>query len=178
MLSRLTSIALLGILSTGCASITTGTSQSIKLETYTAQGTEIAGAVCNMHNDHGAFQVTTPGTVLVHKSGSDMSVSCAAPNQPIAKGVVTSRANAALAGNILFGGGIGAMIDHSTGSAYNYPSWVRLVTGKELAFDKGTELAVGPSPGVEILPGGVIVKPMTVATKDECSPMPQCLSYN
>ena len=39
-------------------------------------------------------------------------------------------------GNILIGGGIGAIIDHSNGSAYNYPEWMRIVLGDNLVFDR------------------------------------------
>jgi len=40
-------------------------------------------------------------------------------------------------GNIILGGGIGAIVDHSNGSAYNYPEWMRLVFGQNLTFDRG-----------------------------------------
>lgn len=32
-------------------------------------------------------------------------------------------------GNIIFGGGIGAVIDHNTGSAYEYPTLIQVVMG-------------------------------------------------
>ena len=45
--------------------------------------------------------------------------------------------------------GIGAVIDHNTGNAYTYPSWVRLVFGRTLTFDRRSEKdnePVAPSP--------------------------------
>lgn len=39
-------------------------------------------------------------------------------------------------GNILIGGGIGAIIDHSKGVAYNYPDWVQLIFGETQVFDR------------------------------------------
>lgn len=54
-----------------------------------------------------------------------------------------------LAGNIIFGGGIGAIIDHNKGTAYTYPSWIQLVFGKSLVFDRSTEKDGQPGPGME-----------------------------
>jgi hypothetical protein len=54
-----------------------------------------------------------------------------------------------LAGNIIFGGGIGAIIDHNKGTAYTYPSWIQLVFGKSLVFDRSTEKDGQPVPGME-----------------------------
>lgn len=50
-----------------------------------------------------------------------------------------SRANAGLAGNILVGGAIGAIVDHTSGSAYTYPGWVSLVFGEFHTFDRRDE---------------------------------------
>ena len=49
-------------------------------------------------------------------------------------------------GNILLGGGIGAIVDHSNGSAYNYPDWMKLVMGKSLSFDRKDTLPNSPTP--------------------------------
>ena len=42
-------------------------------------------------------------------------------------------------GNIILGGGIGAIIDHNKGTAYTYPTWVQLIFGKSLVFDRSAE---------------------------------------
>ena len=34
-------------------------------------------------------------------------------------------------GNIIFGGGIGAIIDHNNGSAYEYPPTVKIMMGNK-----------------------------------------------
>ena len=41
-------------------------------------------------------------------------------------------------GNILFGGGIGAIIDHNKGTAYSYPDWIRVIMGDDLVYDRKT----------------------------------------
>jgi hypothetical protein len=33
-------------------------------------------------------------------------------------------------GNIIFGGGIGALVDHNSGAAYEYPSLIQILMGK------------------------------------------------
>ncbi len=39
-------------------------------------------------------------------------------------------------GNILIGGGIGALIDHNKGVAYNYPDDLPVVMGKTITVDR------------------------------------------
>jgi hypothetical protein len=52
-------------------------------------------------------------------------------------------------GNIILGGGIGAIIDHSNYTGYTYPTWVQLVFGKSLIFDRADEKEGRPTPGTE-----------------------------
>lgn len=39
-------------------------------------------------------------------------------------------------GNIIFGGGVGALIDHNKGTAYNYPNNLPVVMGKPVIVDR------------------------------------------
>ena len=39
-------------------------------------------------------------------------------------------------GNIVFGGGIGAIIDHNKGNGYNYPDQLPVVMGKSVVVDR------------------------------------------
>jgi len=39
-------------------------------------------------------------------------------------------------GNIVFGGGVGALVDHSRGAGYNYPDILPVVMGKSVIIDK------------------------------------------
>ena len=64
-------------------------------------------------------------------------------------GRAISRANAGMAGNIIFGGGIGAIIDHNKGTAYTYPTWIQLIFGKTLVFDRSAEKDGQPVLGME-----------------------------
>lgn len=53
-------------------------------------------------------------------------------------------------GNIVFGGGIGAIIDHDTGTAYSYPQRIRLVVGRMLGYDRKDDKDAAPNLGTEI----------------------------
>ncbi|MNV07072.1 hypothetical protein D3C71_974830 [compost metagenome] len=44
-----------------------------------------------------------------------------------------------MAGNIVLGGVIGAVVDHNRGTAYTYPTWVELVFGESLVFDRSLQ---------------------------------------
>jgi hypothetical protein len=60
-----------------------------------------------------------------------------------------SRANSGMWGNVILGGGIGAIIDHNKGTAYTYPTWVQLIFGKTMVFDRSAEKEGMPTLGVE-----------------------------
>ncbi len=138
------SIALVSLTS-GCASITGDTAQSIRVETKTADGSEVKDADCELFNEYGSFRVRTPGNVMVRRSSSDLNVQCQKENLPTASAKAVSRANSGMWGNIIFGGGIGAVIDHSKGTAYTYPQWVQMTFGKILSFDRSDDRDGQPS---------------------------------
>jgi hypothetical protein len=50
-----------------------------------------------------------------------------------------SRAAGSMFGNIIFGGGIGALIDHSKGTGYDYPNRLPVVMGQSIMVDKKDE---------------------------------------
>lgn len=133
----------------GCASIVNDTTQPMKIETVTATGENVAGAECKISNDYGSITAKSGETAQVRRSSKDMDISCAHPQNPDAKARAISRANAGLAGNIIFGGGIGAIIDYNKGTAYTYPTWVRLVFGQTLVFDRTDEKDGRPVLGKE-----------------------------
>ena len=120
-------IATFSILSTGCSTITgSGTSQSVSVQTYVVDGKEIEGVKCEMTNDEGTWLVTTPGSTVVHRSNKDLRVTCKKPGVDPGVASVVSKKKANMFGNIIFGGGIGAVIDHNNGSAYEYPTLIKI----------------------------------------------------
>lgn len=133
-----------------CASITGDTAQSVRVETRMADGSEIRGADCELFNDYGTFRVKSPGSVMIHRSSTDLNITCKKEALPDAQGKAVSRANAGMFGNIIFGGGIGAIIDHNKGTAYTYPQWLQVVFGKMVSFDRSDDKDGQPSLAKEI----------------------------
>lgn len=129
---------------TGCASITGDRSQQVRIETYDQSGNQVPGASCKLANDYGQVSVTTPDYGNVHRSSVNLRIDCAKPGYADASAIATSRANMNMYGNIIIGGGIGALIDHSNGSAYTYPKWMNLVFGQSLSFDRRNEVEGQP----------------------------------
>jgi len=147
MFTKRIAIAAAALASVGCASIVNDTTHPMKVETLTEQGSAVAGADCTLTNDYGNTTIKSGTTTPVRRSSKDLDVVCKHPDNPEAKARVISRANAGLAGNIIFGGGIGAIIDHSKGTAYTYPTWIQLVFGKTMVFDRSADKDDGkPTP--------------------------------
>jgi hypothetical protein len=146
------------VLASGCASITNESSTPLRFETFTQAGEEVKDMDCKVENDYGAQTVKTPGSLLVHRSSKDLQITCTKPGQADAKGAAISRANAGLAGNLIFGGGIGAIIDHNKGTAYTYPQWMRLVVDKLLTFDRREDKDGAPNLGTNALTAATTVK--------------------
>ncbi|MDM0032613.1 hypothetical protein QTI33_10795 [Variovorax sp. J22P271] len=139
-----------GVLSilTGCASVTHGTTQSLKVETLTPDGKTVEGAECRLSNDKGDALTQSGQSVLVRRSGANLRVECTQAGLPPATGQAVSRVNAGMVGNIVVGGVIGAAIDVGSGAGYNYPSWMRLVFGEERSYDRSTQQGDQPVAGV------------------------------
>lgn len=137
-------IGLIGSLG-ACASVTQDKTQPVKVETLDQSGNKVVGAKCELQNDRGAYNVETPNTVFVRKSGGDLIITCNAEDQDQADAKLISRAGGAVFGNIILGGVIGAVVDTARGVAFNYPEWVQLVFGKTLIFDRHDFKAAQPS---------------------------------
>lgn len=123
------SVTALALMSVGCASITGSTDQTISVEARSTTG-QVAGAVCELDNDKGKWFVTSPGSTRISRSNEDLIVTCR--KDDLSPGIVTveSRTKGSMAGNILFGGIIGAVIDHNSGAAYQYPTLVQVLMGQ------------------------------------------------
>jgi hypothetical protein len=114
---------------TGCASITGTTNQNVSIQTLQSNGAEVSGANCELTNAKGKWFVTTPGSVGITRSNDDMQVMCKKEGHEPGRAVVVSATKGSMFGNIIFGGGIGAVIDHNTGAAYEYPGFFQVMMG-------------------------------------------------
>ncbi len=110
--------------------------QNVTVSTKTTSGADVKGAKCTLKNDKGNWAVTTPDVISVHKSSKDLVVECNKSGVDVGKVRAISRAGAGLYGNILFGGAIGAAIDHKSGNAYNYSDSLVVVMGKTTVLDR------------------------------------------
>lgn len=116
-------------LASGCATITGSENQVISVETLEAKGGAVAGADCRLSNDSGLWNLKSPGSVSVRRSADDLIVRCELEERPAGTTRAVSRVNAGMFGNVIFGGVVGAVIDHSRGTAYDYPSTLHVVFG-------------------------------------------------
>lgn len=107
----------------GCATITKDANQLVKIESYNKNDEKIDGAKCTLKNERGEWHGEAPGAILVHRSNENLEIKCDKDGEESAFATLVSRLNGNMFGNILFGGGIGAIVDHSNGKAYDYPGW-------------------------------------------------------
>jgi hypothetical protein len=122
----------------GCSTLTSdGTSQNISVFTYGTDNKQLSGAQCEMKNDYGTWTAITPASTMVHRSNKDLIVRCVKEGYADGLANVVSKTKANMWGNIIFGGGIGAVIDHNNGSAYDYPASVNVYMGQSKTIQQG-----------------------------------------
>lgn len=122
--------------SSGCATITQSEMQNLTVTTRQGKDQIVEKAKCSLKNDKGAWELESPGVVGVHKSAEDLMVEC--KKEGLATGYLraVSRAAGSMFGNIIFGGGIGAIIDHSKGTGYDYPNDLPVQMGGSVTVDQ------------------------------------------
>lgn len=120
----------------GCASITSSDMQPLSLTTHNEQGQPIEQVKCTARNDKGVFEANSPGFLQVRRSSEDLLLECKKEGQPDGFLKAVSRAAGGMFGNIIFGGGIGAIIDHTRGTGYNYPDKLPVKMGSSVIVDR------------------------------------------
>ncbi len=100
---------------TGCATVLSGTSQQIAIDTPGHDGAECVVA----SKDSGERSIVTPATIKVSRSKHDIQVTC---NKGCFTGaaLIASNLEGTAAGNLLVGGVIGAGVDSATGALNKY----------------------------------------------------------
>ncbi|WP_430220168.1 hypothetical protein [Paenalcaligenes sp. Me131] len=161
-MKRIISMLSVVALTSGCASITSESTQLVRVDALDESGQPVAEATCELINDKGTYNTEIGKHTMVNKSSNDLSITCSAPDrEDKATGTAISRAGAGMFGNILFGGGIGAIIDHNRGTAYNYPAWIQVVFGKVFVFDRTHHKDGVPLQGEEVLVAEKTEAPIT-----------------
>ncbi|MCX8098642.1 MAG: hypothetical protein N3F11_06525 [Casimicrobiaceae bacterium] len=115
----------------GCATVTTGTTQSVLVTTARDDGREVEGATCTIRNSKGAWSVVTPGSIHINKANADAHVECRKQGLPSGTAIVQSTTRAHTAGNIVLGGVIGLGVDAMSGAMWAYPDVWRIVLGRQ-----------------------------------------------
>jgi len=102
---------------TGCATLTTGTTQTVTVTT------DPPGATCHLHREGTLIAVVnpTPGSIVIGKSSRDLSVRCSREGHDDNTAIVRPEFQAATLGNIILGGVVGIVIDAASGAAGAYP---------------------------------------------------------
>jgi hypothetical protein len=153
------------MLVTGCATITGTETQSLSLQALDAKGEAVADTECKLTNDKGTWRAKPPTTTTVTRSAEDLLVQCDAEGEQTGTVRAVSRANSGLFGNIIFGGGVGAIIDHTKGTAYDYPSIIRVVFGMTKVVDKLEDPGTAPS-----MPSTPLTPPQASPSADTLRP--------
>ena len=136
-------------LACGCASITgDGSLQTVSVQTFSDPDTELEGAKCGISNDEGTWFITTPGTTAVHRSNKDLRVVCKKSESAPGTADVASKTKYQMWGNIIRGGGLGALVDHNNGTAYEYPTLIKIYMGRNNT--PAAEVNTDASPVVQI----------------------------
>ena len=104
----------------GCATVTTGSDQTITIDT------DPPGATCRMTREDEVIGVVnpTPGSVSVGKDKDEVEVSCELSGYMTTSHTFDSTFQGATLGNIILGGLIGIAIDAGSGAMHEYPASV------------------------------------------------------
>ena len=124
----LVSLVALGMIP-GCATLFGSLTQTVTIETR-EDGAVLLGSTCSLKNAKGSWVVTTPSTVVINRSFSDLDVLCTHDGHLPASLVVKSATGPLMLGNVLMIGGlIGAAIDVDSGAAFDYPLFITVDFG-------------------------------------------------
>ena len=123
----------------GCATITSNEMQTVTLNTLTSKGDRVDQTRCTLKNDKGSWTATSPGNVMVRRSAEDLNVECTKDGMSAGFLRAISRSAGSMWGNIILGGGIGAIIDHNKGTGYDYPNDLPVRMGESVTLDRRDE---------------------------------------
>lgn len=107
---------------TGCATITSGTTQSVNVVTEK----EVKDAKCELTDKKGGkwYVPSTPGSASVRKGDGPLSIICKKDGYKPANLMVDETLVPATFGNIILGGGVGILVDSMSGAAQQYPEQI------------------------------------------------------
>ncbi|MBB3260888.1 hypothetical protein F4827_005795 [Paraburkholderia bannensis] len=120
-------------LTTGCATVTGGTTQNVSVKTQ-KDSVDVTGADCVLANSEGTYKVVTPGKVKVHRGKDDLSVHCTkGGEEPALTSVQSSTRAGAVVGDVAWLGLLTPItlgIDRANGGLFAYPDDITVSFGK------------------------------------------------
>ena len=111
----------------GCATVMEGTDQSISINTSPG------GAACSLERKGVVLGsvAPTPGSMKVSKSKDDITVRCTKAGFEDIMSSITPKFGGTTFGNIIIGGGVGAIVDAASGANYEYPGNISLTLSEK-----------------------------------------------
>lgn len=170
-----TSLGVVAVLE-GCATLTGNENQPVSITAQTDVGQPVQGVRCSLRNDKGAWTTMAPSFVNVARSAEDLVIECRREGMPDGFARAISRAHGAMFGNIIFGGAIGAIIDHSKGTGYEYPNTIPVQMGRSIVVDRSNQHQVQEEPFLGIQqaraapPAPAPTQPATTPTTPPAAP--------
>ncbi len=103
----------------GCSTIVSSNNQTVTVKAM-HENREVEGSKCTLTNSKGQWTTVTPQSVNIRKSFGDLTLECR-KSQAFGSKMVKSSVEGSTFGNIIVGGGVGALVDAGTGNGYSYP---------------------------------------------------------
>lgn len=173
---RVLSCALALQLTAACASIISGTTQDVVVETAPRPGAE-----CTLANGHGTWTVAaTPGTTKVHRAYGDLLVNCTHREGDQAATTVPSTTGLPVFGNIILGGLIGITVDLVSGAAWDYPNVIKVdlnqSAGKFTPSAPTRPAPATPAAAVAFAPPPSPAQPTSIAPRATAATVPTSIA--
>ena len=108
---------IMAFVGTGCSTIVNESHLPINLSF-----SDNSAGKCDLRNKRESYKVQIPSSVLVRRSDDPLVYECETEDGREAYGSILSEIGQTMAGNIIFGGGIGAIIDANNDMHRHYPA--------------------------------------------------------
>ena len=117
LITRRAAAFLLGLLLLACSSIVNESHLPINLSF-----SDNSGGHCQLENKREKYKTDIPASILVRRSDDPLVYDCTTTDGRTAEGKINSKVGQTMAGNIIFGGGVGAIIDANNDMHREYPA--------------------------------------------------------
>ncbi len=134
----------------GCASAIDGSTQPITVATEPEPGAD-----CTVSNALGQWTLTSPGTVIVKKSASVLSIHCSKPGWKDGTAYASGKiSTASMVGMMLpYVGLLNAAVDGSTGAGQEYPRAYTITMKPAASASEPATGAIAPPPSANATSG-------------------------